>query len=220
MFNGADGGASFPDTGSAGSVWTRSSSNVTTSTGTVKEGDASLLITNSADFLSTPYTSANRIGNTGEDFFIGGWFRPNTNNINQEIVGVEGSPGTAANTAFLIFLPSTNGVQFYYSDGSTLPHITDFAVGWDAGVWHYISVYLQRSTDEVFLQVDGTASTGNAFIGNLNLPVGQNLKFGASPADPGPATGNWDMWQFRRSIPSGIPGGGASFTPPTTPWGA
>jgi hypothetical protein len=216
MFNGANGGSVFTDDGTAASTWTRSDANVTTSTTNPKEGSAALDINAATSYLSTNYTGSNTI--TTGDYFCGLWFYPTAVGINQAVFGVTDATNTAAGTAFIMYVLTDNRFRLYYSNGTTLSNVVVNSVAITANTWFYFSFYHQSSDNVVYVQTNGGSSTTISGLTTLNVPSGKELRFGKVPSDNGPSHGQWDMCQMRRSIPAGIPGGGASFTPPTTPF--
>jgi hypothetical protein len=211
LFNGANGGSTFTDDGSAGTVWTRSGVNVTTSTTGAQEGSACLHVGGATDYLEADYTSANDLGSG--NFFIGFWWTPVTVATSRYVCAVQ-PVATAAGRAFVWATNVSNQITFFMSDGTTLYFNGANLGGITAGTPTYLSI--QRTGGTVYVRRDGTSAISNssAAAGNpVNIPTSGKLRFGSPQTGQNSfASHRFDLVQLRRSDPFG----GADFTPPTS----
>lgn len=209
QFNAPSGYTTYPDSGSAGSVWSDGGGSMAISTlSTPPEGGSWLLLNTNAVTLSTPYVAGNAI--TGGDFFIGGYFRPSGIIASRYMISVQDATGTVAGTAWGFFVASAGLLHIIICDGTTRTvHSTGITLV--ADTTYYIA--MERVGNTIYPSVGGVVGTTLAFAGSVNLPSGRSINLGAAEAGNAPDGMYVDLLQIRRASVFG----GAGFTIPTTP---
>lgn len=209
MFNGVDAGTVFDDDGTEGATWTHSGAVDThgTSYGVAQEGIASLRVSGPTAYLTAAYAGWLP---AAADFFIGFWFRPQAGLTSKYLMGVNGS-GSAADRAVVFYVDSSDFLNVFWSDGSSVDFMVFGAV--TSGNWYYVRV--ERVGNTIYASLNNTAPTTKAFSGSINAPGGSpEWRIGANAAGDGVSNFNIDMFQIKDSAPYS---GGTIASPPTTP---
>lgn len=209
---GANGGSTFTDGGTAGSTWTRSGANVTTSTAQFKQGVASIRVAGASDYLRTPYVSGNAI--TSGDFFIGFWLYGASGISSRYVLGIDTVDGNPGNRGWLLYLNISSVLIFYYSNGTTTWTIN---VGTGGGIsgstWYYVRV--ERASGVIYTSLGSGAVNSVSSSVTLHIPpTSPYLCVGAQPIGSGVSDMYVDMLQIKRA---NVYGGAVITTPPTSP---
>ena len=177
-FEGANGATSFPDTGTGASVWTGSGSAALT-TGTVLAGTSSLSIPTTSSYISTPYTTANRIPPTGNwtlTFKIrssGGWVQ---GGVGCYILSCQDTIGVASGTAIALATNASGKLLVVMSDGTTRSVIVTGATTLATNTTYDFEV--RRVSNTITFLINGVSDGSGTFSGSVNSPAGRTWRIG------------------------------------------
>lgn len=171
VFETGNGSVVFTDTGTAASMWAGSSSGVKCTTATVLDGISSLAISGGADYLTSPYTTANRLPPSG-NFDLQFLYLAATPLISVYLMSCQDASATAAGTAFAIATNSSQQLVVILSDGTTRSIIVaPSALSVMTQSTKYLVKVSRRGTT-ISLYLNGVAAGSGTFAGAINTPIG------------------------------------------------
>jgi hypothetical protein len=208
-FEGANLGTTITDSASGLThVWTAAGNAVTSST-SPKFGFSCLLLDGTGDWVSTPDSADYTLSTS--NFTIEAQVNPTTSNILRYIAGQGDATGTVGSTAWLLYLNTSNKLEFKIGNGSAFTTVTGSATI-STNVYTHVEVDRSGSAaNNITLYVNGAVDAQGSFTGTA-LNSTQVLAVGAGGAiTTTPWFGRID--EFRMSI--GTARHTAAFTAPT-----
>ncbi len=164
-------------------------------------GKTSMYFDGTGDYLAIPDSADWEFG--ANDFTVDLWVRPDEGR-DASIIGQVNN----LETTFQIWQTSTNGIRFYYSNGSTLFQINSAGGVLETNAWQHIAAV--RSGSSFKMYVDGLEVASGTISGSLYNPS-NILAIGANSA----GTANYKGYMDEIRISKGIARWTSDFTPPS-----